>query len=95
MSRTRRLVTALAAILAFAGCSDKATEQFNDAPKLNNVDTAAVRLSFPDGFSSVAAKCFGTDMVYSAFNANGRAVAVSANHPWCQDFVLTEDEQQR
>lgn len=70
-------------------------EEQNDADKLSNDTAGAATLAFPDGFSNVAAKCFGTDMVYAAVNTNGRAVAVSPNHPWCEDGVLTKEEQHR
>jgi len=93
----RRMKWLIPALLVLAACGTDG-EEFNDAPKLNNVDTGAVRISFPDGFSNVAAKCFGTDMVYSSTNSpsgSGRSMAVSSNHPWCADGILTEEEQKQ
>jgi len=73
------------AALALAGCTDKATEQFNDAPRGSNNDEKADTMSFPDGYSNVAHKCDGPNMVYSAFkgDANRSAVAVVPNDPRC------------
>ena len=79
----------------FVGLLSGCGEEVNDADKLSNNTAGAATLAFPDGFSNVAAKCFGTDMVYAAVNTNGRAVAVSPNHPWCADGILTKDEQNR
>jgi hypothetical protein len=95
MRNFKKIILIVGAVGALGACSDAALEEYNDSPKLNNVDTAAVRLSFPDGFTSVAAKCFGTDMVYAAKNDNGRAMAVSSNHPWCEDGLLTKEEQNK
>lgn len=71
-------------------------EEANDAPRSDiNDTTEAAILAFPDTFGNLAAKCFGTDMVYSTRNDTGRGVAISPNHPWCADGVLTRDEWDR
>jgi len=83
----KRLLIPAAAVaaLALAGCSDKATEQFNDAPRGDTNDAAADILSFPDGFSNVATKCDNGNRVYVAFKGdhNRAAIAVVPNDPTC------------
>ena len=78
--------------LAFVACGG---EEANDSPRVEADMRAATVIAMPDEFTSIAARCFGTDMVYAARNTNGRAVAVSPNHPWCADGVLTTEEQDR
>jgi len=80
-----RIATIIVLVLLAAGCSDKATEQFNDAPRGSNNDEKADTMSFPDGYSNVAHKCDGPNMVYSAFkgDANRSAIAVAVNDPRC------------
>jgi hypothetical protein len=70
-------------------------EESNDAPKSFNDTADAATVAFPDTFGNLAVKCFGTDMVYSTRNDTGRGVAVSPNHPWCADGVLTPEEAER
>jgi hypothetical protein len=80
--------------LAFVACGSD--EESNDAPRDDAPVANATVIAMPDEYSNVAAKCFGTDMIYTARNVGtppGRAVAVSPNHPWCEDGVLTKDEQ--
>lgn len=83
----KRIIIPIAfALLLAAGCGDKATEQFNDAPRGENNDTPAETMSFPDGFSNVAHKCDGHgNRVYVAFKGdnNRAAIAVVANDPSC------------
>lgn len=78
-------VTAAAGLL-LAGCgTDKAMEQFNDAPRgASNNGTADV-ISFPDGFSSVSTKCDHGNRVYVIFHGDSPygSVAVVANDPTC------------
>ena len=86
------IAAALGLALLGSACSD-ITEEFNDSPKLGNQDEAALRISFPDGFGNVAAKCIGTDLLYSTRNGDGgRGVTVSPNHPWCEDGRLEMSE---
>ena len=82
------IVSLISLVLVSCG-SDAAMQEFNDSGKLSNLDTDALVISMPDGFSNIAAKCVGTDLVYSAMNTNGRAIAVSSEHPWCSDGILT------
>jgi hypothetical protein len=83
----KRLVVAAMAVTLAAGCTDKATEQFRDAPRATSDNSPADIITFPDGFSNLAAKCDGTTRIYVAFkgDANRAAIAVSANHPACTD----------
>jgi hypothetical protein len=88
------LVLIVLPVALFAGCGSD--EESNDAPRSElNDTTAAAVIAFPDTFGNLAVKCFGPDMVYSTRNDTGRGVAVSPNHPWCEDFVLTVEEAER
>lgn len=89
------IALAVALSVTLVACGESANEEYNDSGKLNNHAMPAARIAFPDGFGNLAAKCFGTDMVYSAKNDNGRAVAVSPGHPWCEDGTLTNEEMDR
>lgn len=80
--KTKMVGLALAIMVTVTSCA-AALEEFNDAPVSGNNDEPAMRISFPDGFGNVAAKCDGPNMVYSAMNSNGRGVAVVANDPRC------------
>jgi len=82
----RHRIAIIAALTFLAvGCSDKAQEQFNDAPRGKTNDAPADVISFPDGFSNVATKCDHGNRVYSAFkgDANRSAIAVVPNDPTC------------
>lgn len=85
--RTGGRLPALAAALALllSGCTEKATEQFRDAPRGTTDSGPADVLTFPDGFSNVAAKCDGPNRVYVIFHADSAygAVAVVPNDPRC------------
>ena len=87
------LVLVVLPVALFAGCGSD--EESNDAPKSFNDTADAATVAFPDTFGNLAVKCFGTDMVYSTRNDTGRGVAVSPNHPWCADGVLTPEEAER
>lgn len=77
--------TAVALLVAAAGCSDKASEQFNDAPRGETNEGRADIITFPDGFSNVAAKCDRGNRVYVIFKADNTygSVAVVPNDPSC------------
>jgi hypothetical protein len=91
MKNLRRIALVAAASLALVACGSDETS--NDSAKLANDLSGAMVLAFPDGFSNLAAKCFGTTMVFSTYhNADGRAVAVAPNHEWCEDGQLTVEE---
>lgn len=73
-----------AAILA--GCSDKATEPYNDSPRTSTENTGAAQvITMPDGFSNVASKCDGPNRVYVVFHSDSAygSVAVVPNDPRC------------
>lgn len=78
------VVLASAATLGACG-GDKATEQFNDAPRGSTNDDAADVMTFPDGFSNVASKCDGPNRVYVLFKADKPygAIDVVQNDPRC------------
>lgn len=83
----KTLITA-AAVVAFAaaGCSDKATAPYNDAPRTATENTGAAQvITMPDGFSNVASKCDGPNRVYVVFHSDSAygSVAVVANDPRC------------
>lgn len=86
----RRIVAggALAAVLALtlAGCSDKFTEPFKDAPRSNKENGAPMDLiRMSDGFSNVGNKCDGSNMVYVLYhgdNAYG-SLSVVKDDPRC------------
>lgn len=87
------VLAALGPVVALASCGSD--EYGNDAPRVDVPARDAFVIAMPDEFTNVAARCFGTDMLYAARNTNGRAIAVSPNHPWCADGVLTREEQDR
>lgn len=88
------LAVALGSV-ALVACGDEYDQERNDAGRIANLDSDAITISMPDGFSNVAAKCVGTDLLYAAKNTNGRAIAVSPGHPWCVDGVLLPGEMDR
>lgn len=72
------------ALLALSGCA-KMTEPFKDAPRGETNDSPADLITFPDGFSNVAHKCDGPNMVYVIFKNDSAygSVDVVANDPRC------------
>lgn len=80
----KKLLAVGIAVLALSGCS-KAVEPFRDAPLRGHDDGPARGINMPDGFSNVAAKCDGPNMVYVAFkgDANRAAISVVPNDPRC------------
>lgn len=89
----RRRLAALGAAAALtvamlSGCAEEA----KDAPRGTEDTGPADIIQFPDGFSNVAHKCDGPNMVYSATNGAGTAdakstraaIAVIANDPRCK-----------
>ena len=81
----KKLFIAGAGILALAGCSDKAVERFNDAPRGAVDDSPADVGSMPDGFSNWARKCDGPNMVYVIFKGDSAygSIDVVPNDPRC------------
>lgn len=69
-----------------AACGDKATEPFRDAPRSPETNSGPARvIEFPDGFSNMAAKCDGPNMVYSPYKGddNRTAIGIAPNDPRC------------
>jgi hypothetical protein len=85
----RRWVRAVGAVVALAslasGCSVKAREPYQDAPRGGSVTGPADVITFPDGFSNVSAKCDGPNRVYVIFHGDTGygSVAVAPNDPRC------------
>lgn len=79
------LALAVAVTGGTAASCGKATEPYRDAPTGERNSGPADVLTFPDGFSNVAAKCDGTTRVYVAFKAdqNRAAIAAVPNAPQC------------
>ena len=80
------VVVATLALVGLAGCGDKATEPFKDAPRSgsdNNLPADIVRM--PDGFSNAATKCDHGNRIYSAFkgDSNRASIAVVPKDPSC------------
>lgn len=73
--------------LLLAGCGgwSNVTEEYNDAPRGSNNDEPADTMSMPDGFSNVAHKCDGPNMVYVIFKGDAAygAIDVVPNDPRC------------
>lgn len=71
----------LASIISLSAC-----EQEQDAPVNSRDKTAATLMNMPDGFSNVAHKCDGPNMVYTVFHGDSSygSVAVAPNDPRCK-----------
>jgi len=87
MKRKFLLAGTLAAALTLSACGiDKATEQFNDAPRSDvENDNPADIITFPDGFSNVATKCDHGNRVYVIFKGDSAygSVHVVPQDPTC------------
>lgn len=90
-STSTRLAAGAAAVvtagLLLAGCSNKFTEPFKDAPRSghdNGAPMDVIRMS--DGFSNVGAKCDGPNRIYVAYHGDNKyaSLAVVANDPRCK-----------
>lgn len=79
------MIGILVAGLAACGANAKYSEQYKDAPVGERNSQPADLLTFPDGYSNVAAKCDGTTRVYVIFHQDGAygSVAAVANSPEC------------
>ena len=87
----RRGVRAAAVVgtagLLLGGCGQKDREPFRDAPTSSERNNGPARvIEFPDGFSNMAAKCDGPNMIYSPFKGdnNRTAIGVAPNDPRCR-----------
>lgn len=69
-----------------ASCGSKGVEQFKDAPVGDRNTSKADLITYPDGFSNVAAKCDGPNRVYVIFKADATygSLAVAPNDPRCK-----------
>lgn len=89
MNRTMKSVVAIAviggALLFSAESCDKASEPFHDSDRGQNNDEPADTMSFPDGFSNVAHKCDGPNMVYVIFKSDASygSIDVVKDDPRC------------
>ena len=80
MKKKVAIIAALA-MLPLAACGS------NDAPEGIRDTGSADIINYPDGFSSVAYKCNGPNMVYISDNGDGSrssAPAVVPNDPRCE-----------
>jgi hypothetical protein len=69
-----------------SACSNKAVQQFNDAPRTSEQNSAPAEvIAMPDGFSNLASKCDGPNRVYVVFHEDSAygSVAVVPNDPRC------------
>lgn len=74
------------ALLAFlAACGTRAAEPFQDADRGTSNTAPANTITMPDGFSNVAYKCDGPNMVYVLFKGDLAygGIAVVPNDPRC------------
>lgn len=88
--RTAVLILAALAALAFvvtvAGCSNKAQQPFNDAPRTATQNSGPAQIiAMPDGFNNAASKCDGPNRVYTLYHGDSSygSMAVVANDPRC------------
>ena len=93
---TKRPLAALACaaflVTVLAGCGEEA----KDAPRGTEDTGPADIIQFPDGFSNVAHKCDGPNMVYSSTNgagtenaeSNRASISVVPNDPRCTDKAV-------
>lgn len=89
--REKRVGLAMAGVgllaATMAGCGDKLTEPFQDAPRAATVnDSPAQVVTMPDGFSNVASKCDGPNRIYVIFHLDSAygALSVVPNDPRCK-----------
>ena len=71
-------------LFALTGCA-KANEPFKDAGTKGRNTAPAEVIEMPDGFSNVAAKCDGANMVYVVFHGDNKygSLSVVPNDPRC------------
>jgi hypothetical protein len=74
------IVGIVATILLLAACTDAT----GDAPVTKVDDKGAAIIQMPDGFSNVAAKCDGPNMVYVIYHNDAYgSIAVVKDDPRC------------
>ncbi|MBL7496220.1 hypothetical protein I6A84_06230 [Frankia sp. CNm7] len=87
--KIRMVSAALLAVVGVAavttGCSEKAKERGRDAPISTHDDSPARIINMPDGFSNVAAKCDGPNMVYVVYHGDSPygSIEIAPNDPRC------------
>lgn len=82
------IIVFLSIVLFFSLTSgnEKLSEPLRDAPIRDRNNAPADTITMPDGFSNVAVKCDGPNMVYVIFKGNQGygSVAVAPNDPRCK-----------
>lgn len=80
---------AVASVLVLGACdtTGKIGQAYNDAPVSEVNEGEAVLTNMPDGFSNVASKCEGPNMVYVVFKGDSTyaSIDVVANDPRCAE----------
>ena len=77
---------AVVALLVLAGCSEKHTEPFKDAPRSGQDNgKPADLIRMPDGFSNAATKCDHGNRLYIAYHGDSAyaSIAVVPADPTC------------
>jgi len=79
------ITTVAASAILLTGCS-KMSEPFQDADRGESNTAPADTITFPDGFSNVANKCDGPNMVYVIFKSDAAygSIDVVPNDPRCE-----------
>ena len=72
----KRTVVALAvpviAVATLAGCGNKASQPFQDAPRPQQVNSSPAEvIQMPDGFNNLATKCDHHNRIYVSFHGDG------------------------
>ena len=76
------------AALALAGCGNKFTQPFQDAPRTGVVNSQpADIIDMPDGFNNVATKCDHGNRLYVSYHGDGSYgfIATVAHDPTCNN----------
>ena len=77
ITRTKAIIGALllASLLALTiliGCSNKFQQQFKDAPRTSQVNSAPAEMIYmPDGFNNLATKCDHGNRIYVSYHGDG------------------------
>lgn len=71
------LVGAALLVTTITACSDKATEQYKDAPRNGINKDPALIIEMPDGFSNLATKCIDGVRYTVLFHNNSKYGAVA------------------
>jgi hypothetical protein len=76
-------VIAIVSLFVLGACSNKASQQFKDAPRSGDNSSAAQTGTMPDGFSNFATKCDHGNRVYVLFHNDAAygSIAVVPSRP--------------